>query len=148
MNPEGKKNFFCPFCEEKLSFFNGDFIRLMGVIDTEMLSIKAVLFLPSGLGKYGAIFPEGLKLKDGAEVEFHCPECKKNLTTPFNSELAVVKMQDEKLMDFYVFFNKIYGKRATYVIDYTHKSLAMKFGSDAEDIGEAEIGGELNFFGA
>ncbi len=148
MEPEGKKSFYCPHCQAKLSFFNGEFIRLLGELDSEFFTVRTVIYIPSALGKYGAIFQEGIKLKEGANVEFFCPDCNANLSTPFNPQLAALKMRDEKGAEFYVFFSKIYGEKATYVVDYSSKHIAERFGADAANIDATQIEKNINYFGA
>ena len=109
--------------------------------------VSCIFYLPSDLGRYDAILPEGVTLKKGATIEFLCPECKANLTTEFNPELAALKMIDERNAKFVVLFNKIYGKRATYVIDFSKKSFTQKYGPDAENIEEIDIDKNLHYFG-
>ena len=148
MKPQGKKKSYCPYCTAQLSFFNGEFTKLLGSLESEYFKVEGILYLPSALGKYGVILPEGMTIKEGARVEFLCPNCRKNLTTSFNEDLAFMKVVDERQAEFIVIFNKIFGKHATYVIDYEKKSLSQKYGPDAEEIPDHEFEKDLNFFGS
>ena len=148
MKPQGRKKSYCPFCDAKLSFFNAEFTRLIGVLESDFFKVEGIFYLPTALGKYDAIFPEGMTIKEGAKVNFLCPECRKDLTTSFNKNLAFMKVLDERQAEFIVLINKIYGKHATYVFDYQSKSLRQKYGPDAEEIADSEFEKDLNFFGS
>lgn len=144
-----KKTYYCPYCSEKLSFLDGNIVKMDGVLECETFSTRTQFFFPSELGRYGAIIAGGVKVKEGAKVEFFCinPRCNTNFTATYNHELAEIRMQDSSGRSFVVVFNKIYGRRATFVVDPSDKSLVSSHGEHAESYAET-FERPLNFFGA
>ena len=144
----GKLKFFCPQCEQKLSFLDGAIIKLVGRLHSETFSARTMFYIPAKLGDYGAIVGEGVRLKEGAVVEFECINgaCKANLTTAYDENLAEIKMRDSEGREYIVIFNKIYGRQATFLVDYKKKSLIQSYGEHADDF-EPNFDKRLNFFG-
>lgn len=146
--PEKKMTFRCPACGDKLSFLGGTVIRLMGRVHAEHFSCSTMFYIPAKLGQYGAIVGEGLQLREGAKVEFECPNgaCRKNLTTAYNPDLAEIGMSDEEGREFSVVFGKRYGSRATFLVDIKRRSLVQSYGEHASAFG-IDFDKQLNFFG-
>lgn len=145
----GKLRFFCPHCDHKLSFLDGAIVKLVGRLHAETFSARTMIYIPATLGAYGAIVGDGVRLKDGAVVEFECINgaCKADLTTPYDDKLSEIKLRDGNDREYVVIFNKIYGKRATFLVDYKKKSLLKSYGADADDF-EPDFDKRLNFFGS
>jgi predicted RNA-binding Zn-ribbon protein involved in translation (DUF1610 family) len=150
MAPEAAtRTFFCPHCGEKLSFLDGTVIKLDGVLSCDTFSVRTQFYFAAELGQYGAIVAGNVEVREGAKVEFHCirPRCGKNLTAPYNSDLAEIRMVDEGGGEYVVVFNKIHGRRATFVVDPERQSLVSRFGRDADSYADT-FERPLNFFGA
>lgn len=147
-NVTGKMTFLCPYCGQKLSFLNGSIIKMTGRLHADNFSCKTMIYIPSGLGVYGAIVGEGVRIEEGAKVEFECINgaCKQNFTTSYDDDLAEIKMVDESGKEFVVIFNKIYGKKSTFLVDLKEKKLIESFGEDAGDY-SSEFDKPINFFG-
>jgi hypothetical protein len=145
----GKRMFFCPRCAEKLSFLNGTIVKLDGVLQAPTFSVRTQFFFPAELGHYGAIVAGAVEIREGAVVEFHCPNprCNADFTAAYNHELAEIRMADENGRDYVVVFHKIYGRRATFVFDRAQKKLVDSFGEHAQSYRDA-LDRPLNFFGA
>lgn len=146
---QGKPTFTCPHCNQKLSFLDGTVVKLAGRLHAESFSCKTMFYIPAKLGQYGAIVGEGVRLKEGARVEFECINgaCKKNFTTGYDPDLAEILMTDESGRKFVVVFNKIFGKRSTFLLDFKRHELLESFGEHAKlYIGEFDK--PRNFFGA
>lgn len=145
----GKRTFYCPYCGEKLSFLDGTIIKLEGVLESETFAVRTQFFFHSALGQYGAIVGGNVQIKEGAKVEFHCinPRCNTNFTANYNHELAEIRMVDGNGRDFVVVFHKMYGRRATFVVDPTDRKLVDAFGEHADLYAET-FERPLNFFGA
>jgi hypothetical protein len=128
---------------------DGTIIKMDGVLECETFSVRTQFFFPSELGRYGAIIAGNVHVKEGAKVEFHCinPRCNTNFTATYNHELAEIRMQDGNGRSFVVVFNKIYGRRATFVVDPSDRKLVSSFGEHAESYAET-FERPLNFFGA
>ena len=146
--PEGKLTFQCPYCGQKLSFLGGNIIKLVGRLHADTFSCKVMIYIPAELGQYGAIVGEGVRLNEGAVVEFECVNgaCKKNFTTAYDENLAEIKMIDGAGKEFAVVFNKTYGRRCTFLVDFKQQELLQAFGEHAADH-ELDFGKPLNFFG-
>jgi len=149
MPADAKRTFFCPRCNEKLSFLDGTIIKMDGVLQAEKFSVRTPFYFPARLGQYGAIVSGSVVVKEGAKVEFHCinPTCDLNFTAAYNHDLAEIRMEDGEGRSFVVVFNKIYGKRSTFLVDPADKKLLEHFGEDAVLYAEA-FERPLNYFGA
>ncbi len=78
-------------------------------------------------------------LKPGASVTFFCPVCSTDLTAPGNKKFAELTLVDPNGNHRKVEFSRLFGKRATYIVD---GSEVTSFGDDADDFNST------NFFGA
>ena len=149
MEPQGKLTFYCPFCGQKLSFLEGMLIKMVGRLHATTFSSKTMLYFSAKLGQYGCIVGEGVRIYDGAKVEFECinTACKKNFTSTNNDELAEIRMKDSAGHEFKVVFNKIYGKRSTFLLDLEDRSLVDSYGVDKEEYIADPEDRNRNFFG-
>ena len=149
MEPKGKKTFYCPFCGQKLSFLNGTVIKMVGRMHATTFSCKTMLYVNANLGEYGIIVGEGVRVYDGAKIELECINsgCKKNFTTSYNDELAQILMKDSAGNEFRVVFNKIFGKRATFVLDMEAHKVVESFGDAADEMFKDRAERGRNFFG-
>ncbi len=146
--PSGAYNaFFCPHCSTELNPGNGPIIRMKGRLDAPAFSVTTDVFLPSGLGVYGRLTATGVDLREGAKIEFSCPQCNQPFSDSKQEDLAQVHMRDDQQNVYIVGFNKCYGKRSTFVIDPNEKKVAREFGEDAGSYRE-DLDKKLNFFGA
>jgi len=145
----GKYRFFCPHCGGKLSFLDGTVLKLVGRLHAEQFSCKAMFYIPARLGAYGAIVGEGVRVRDGAKIEFECihATCKRNLSAAYDDTLAEIRMVDEEGGEFVVVFNKIFGRKATFVIDHRSRALLRSFGEDAGNLFD-DMDRQRNFFGS
>lgn len=143
------KQFYCPYCHEKLSHFDGKVIKMKGVLSCETFECSANFYLPGAIGKYGSIVDEHLRLKDGAKVEFRCPnvKCERSFTTHYDDDLAEIKMIDDDGHEYIVVFNRIYGIHSTFVVDYKKKQLQKAYGEDRTAY-QRDFEKSVNFFGA
>jgi hypothetical protein len=143
-----KHTFRCPHCGQKLSFLDGNIVKLVGRLHGDNFSCKTMFYVPANLGEYGAIVGEGVRLQDGARVEFECISgaCKANLTSAFDQDLAEVKMVREDGKEFAVVFNKTYGRHSTFLVDVTEKALVESYGEHAGQF-QPDFDKPINFFG-
>lgn len=147
--PIQKPRFYCPYCNQKLSFLSGTVIKMVGRMHAEHFSCKTMFYIPAKLGQYGAIVGEGVRLREDAKVEFECINgaCKRNFTTSYDDNLAEIKLVASDGREYVVVFNKIYGKHATFLVDYKNKSLLESYGEDANAC-RPDFKKPINFFGA
>jgi len=143
------KQFYCPYCNEQLSHFEGTVIKMKGVLSCNTFESVTNFYLPGAIGKYGSIVDDHIKLKDGAKVEFRCPnpKCDRSFTTDYDDDLAEIKMIDDDGHEYVVVFNRIYGIHSTFVVDYKKKKLESSYGEDRE-IYLHDFEKPVNFFGA
>lgn len=146
--PEGRLLFYCPYCNQKLSFLGGTVIKLVGRLHAATFSAMAMFYVPAELGRYGAIVGEGLRLKEGAVVEFECTNgaCKRNFTSGYDADLAEIKMVDANGSEFVVVFNKTFGRRSTFLINWRDKTLVGSYGDHADE-DTPDFDKPLNYFG-
>ncbi len=149
MSTESKQSYHCPFCDQKLSFLDGAIIKMAGRLHAETFSCKTMFYIPAELGKFGAIVGEGLRMREGAKVEFECINgaCKENFTTAYDDDLAEVKMTDSEGRSYVVVFNKVYGRRSTFLVDLKKRALLKSFGEHSTEC-EPDFDRPLNFFGS
>ncbi len=129
------KQFFCPYCNEELTVLAGAALKLKGILISDFFECSSYFYLPSTPGQYGALYDEHIKLKEGAKVNFCCPnnQCEKSFTTNYDNDLSQVKMLDEENVENVAIFNRIFGKHSTFIIDYQKKSLRGSYGEDKLD---------------
>ena len=144
-----KRTFYCPYCHEKLSFLNGTIIKMDGVLHAETFSARTQFYFPAKIGEYGVIIGGTVEIREGTKVEFHCfnPTCNKNFTTTYNHDLAEIRMIDGARREYVVIFNKVFGKKATFVMDLAEKTLVSSHGEHADHYDET-FERPMNFFGA
>ncbi len=149
MEPNGKLTFFCPHCGQKLSFLNGTIIKMTGRLFGPKFSCKTMLYIPAKLGQYGAIVGEGVRMQEGAKVEFECINgaCKRNFTADYDDNLAEIKMIDSEGHEYAVVFNKVFGRRSTFLVSMTEKKLIGSYGEHANEH-SLDFEKPINFFGA
>ena len=143
------KQFFCPYCNEKLSHLEGTVVKMKGVLNCETFECSAIFYLPGSIGQYGTISDGHIKLFDGAKIDFRCTnsKCDKSYTTHHDDDLAEIKMiDDETNYEYVVVFNRVYGKHSTFVVDYKKKKIKDAFGEDKE-IYIHDFDKSVNFFG-
>jgi hypothetical protein len=148
MAKTSKRTYLCPHCGEKLSFLEGTIIKLEGELQCETFSVRTQFFIPAELGRYGGIVGGEVKIQEGARVEFCCihPACRASFTSAYNPELAEIRMVEEG-REFVFVFNKVFGRRATFVVDIAESKLIDTFGEHADSYA-ATFERPLNFFGA
>lgn len=144
---EAKPIFSCPYCGQKLSFLDGTIVKLVGRLHADNFSCKTMFYVPAKLGEYGAIVGEGVRLQDGARVEFECINgaCKHDLTAAYDADLAEVKMVRDG-REYAVAFNKVYGRESTFVVDITERTVVQSFGEHANQYA-SDFDKPINFFG-
>ena len=147
--PNGKHTYFCPRCGQKLSFLDGTIVKMDGVLRSDKFAVRTQVFLPARLGHYGAIVAGDVKIEDGTRVEFHCfnPTCDASFTSAYDDDLAEVRMVDADGQEYVVVFNRVFGSRSTFVVDWSESRLVNSFGEHADDYVE-NFDRPLNFFGA
>ncbi|MBW2366787.1 MAG: hypothetical protein JRH15_02765 [Deltaproteobacteria bacterium] len=140
--------YYCPYCDEDLTHLNGMVLKLKGVLDSDHFKCSSNFFLPAAVGVYGVITENHLTLKDGAIIDFCCPnpKCDHSFTTSYDEDLANVKMVDDDGTERVVVFNRIYGKQSTFVVDFKEKKVENAYGADQENY-IREFDKPINFFG-
>ena len=79
--------FYCPHCNTNLTDLGGTVFKLKGVLKAEHFEIDTYFYLSTEVGKYGVIHDENIVLKQGAKVDFRCPNihCDKSFTTSLDT---------------------------------------------------------------
>ncbi len=139
--------FLCPHCEAELNPGHSPIIRMSGRLDAPEFSVTTEVFLPAGLGVYGRLTATGVTLREGAKIQFACPECGEPFSESDDDELAQVRMAGDGGKTYMVSFNKNYGKRSTFVIDPDGRSVERQFGDDADEFRDT-LDKRLNWFGS
>ncbi|MFH2010456.1 MAG: hypothetical protein ABI333_27905 [bacterium] len=149
MEPQGKMTFTCPHCGQKLSFLDGSLIKMVGRLHSTTFSCKTMFYFSATLGQHGCIVGEGVRVYDGAKVEYECinHKCGANLTAPYNDELAEIACEDEAGNWFKVVFNKIFGKDSTFVLDMQQQKVTASYGGAKDAIFTDIHERRRNFFG-
>lgn len=125
--------FHCPYCDAILNV-GGD------VILTGSTGRSRGLFLLSpDLGNYRVMVPRDLRLGEGEAVDFACPVCAIQLTSPFDRNLAEVHAIDGEGHRLRVEFSRLHGEHATFLVG---DQSVQTFGEHAPNYAN------VNFFGA
>ena len=121
---------------------------MKGVLSCETFECSGHFYLPGAIGKYGFIIDENIELRDGAKVEFRCPNprCNLSYTTHYDNDLAEIKMIDDDGHEYAVVFNRIYGVHSTFVVDYKKKKVESAYGEDKAMYSQ-DFDKSVNFFG-
>ena len=124
-------------------------IKMVGRLHATTFSCKTMFYFSAVIGQHGCIVGEGVRVHDGAKVEFECINggCKQNFTASFNEELAEIEGEDEAGNTYKVVFNKIYGKESTYVLDMEAKRVVQTSGAAIGTIFTDPADRSRNFFG-
>ena len=80
-------------------------------------------------GEYEIFVPPGIKVTRGERWSFACPVCSVNLVTDFSDDLCAVDIHTDD-EDHRVFFSRIAGEQATFVI--SAEGLRSIHGKDVE----------------
>ncbi|MBI4702562.1 MAG: hypothetical protein HY744_15690 [Deltaproteobacteria bacterium] len=139
--------FTCPHCDAELNPGRGPIIQMRGELEAPCFSVTTDVFVSSGLGVYEGLTATGVVLREGAKIEFSCPQCGASFSQSGQDELAQVRMRDSAGRAFLVSFNKRFGKRSTFVIDPDKRQVERQFGDDAASY-RADLDKALNFFGS
>jgi hypothetical protein len=104
-----KKRYLCPKCRAELN--PGTKI----ILKANLSSLKGLFLFSPRLGDYEVIHPADFPVHSGEEVEFSCPICSFDLTSPRSEQFAELLLaQGDELGQ--VVFSKVMGKQATFLI--------------------------------
>ena len=126
------KTYLCPFCGAILN--PGEKVILTVTKEEK----RAMVLLSPVLGDYCAEIPRNFHPKKGEQIQFLCPVCQHDLTSPNNSDFAEISFRINNRSG-KIAFSKIFGKQVTLRLDKDDEVSA--YGKDAQ-----EVDG-LNFFG-
>ena len=142
------KEYYCPYCNQKLSFLEGTIIKMLGHLKSDKFEVYTIFYIPGALGQYDAIIEGNVICKDGVKVDFLCinPKCQKSFTTKYDNDLAEIKMIDDDSHEYVMVFNRIYGRHSTFIVDYKRKELTGSFGEDKGNY-IRDFDRPVNFFG-
>ena len=141
-----REEFLCPRCRTSLMNSDGTMVRMKGRLDCDRFSVSFPIELPAQLGVYGATMPEGIALRDGAEVQFSCPHCGADFTVPDAPHHAAILMHDSEGSTKVVVFNKLYGEHTSFVFDLDTRALIAAYG-EHQGRWMDEVRKDINFFG-
>ncbi|RJO65531.1 MAG: hypothetical protein C4523_15885 [Myxococcales bacterium] len=99
---------------------------------------KALALFDPQPGNYEVIVHDDLRLRPGDQVEFLCPVCHADLTSPVDSRLAAIGYRVGDSVQGRVDFSKVKGEHATFFIT---RERVEAFGENAN------LYGGVNFFG-
>lgn len=117
-------DYVCPKCKGHLNV--GGF--LVFATKTQRKH-KGLIMMSPIVGEYKYLHHEKFQLGQGEMVDFECPICQVDLTSPKNKDHAMIYMiGDEDHSEYELYFSKIAGKQSTYVV--AHDNIET-FGDDA-----------------
>jgi hypothetical protein len=115
--------YFCPKCEAHLN------PALNIVLKALVSGQQGLLVFSPEPGNYEVALPDGVESRMGQVWEFFCPVCHANITSEENHDLAMLTMTDTAGSQFKVYFTKLEGEHATFVVDTEE---VKAFGDDVE----------------
>ena len=80
--------FLCPHCGAELNPGAGPIIQMQGRLHAPHFSVTTDLFLSAALGVYGRLSADHVSLREGAKIEFHCPDCDHSFSRSEEDDLA------------------------------------------------------------
>jgi RNase P subunit RPR2 len=128
-----KRTYFCPKCRATLN----PNVKL--ILTMAKGRRRSLILLSPRPGDYSAILPADVSLRQGEEVDFHCPACGANLRSEASAHLAEIGFRLEDGTKGRVDFSRRFGEHATYFVT---KEQIRSYGENAA------IYGDANFFGA
>lgn len=139
-------DFVCPHCNTFLNSDNKTQVLFRGILQGENFSVTFPISVPAELGVYGGIFPDYIVLQEGAIVEFHCPHCNYDLTSPDVPDHAAVKMVLPDSSFRVVTFNRVFGKHSSFIYDIASHKVVESYGEHQNQYSD-EFNHPINFFG-
>lgn len=106
------------------------------VLNGRMGAVRALFLFNPEPGNYEYRTDPAVHVHPGQCWEFQCPLCRFDLTTPYSSALAHLKMVDQDANQHAVVFSKIAGEHATF--DVTEEGV-FKFGEHSANYIEFSI---------
>lgn len=105
-------NFLCPKCRSALNIEN-NIIFTVKTKDNQ----KGLILLSANVGDYSVKNQDNLDIRKGEKVQFYCPICRDNLSTPdINENLASIIMQDSEGTEYQILFSIVAGEYCTYLV--------------------------------
>lgn len=101
----------CPHCKSNLSTSAG----VSFLVNTQKHK-NALVYLSPKIGDYSYTSQPKLELIRGERVDFYCPACHIDLTSPKHEDYIEIWIEINNLIKFEVEFCRISGERKTYVI--------------------------------
>lgn len=126
-----KKQFLCPKCKAELN--PGTKI----ILKANLSSLKGLFLFSPSLGDYEVIHPADFPTHPGEEIEFSCPVCSFDLTSPRSEQFAELLIQQGG-EEGRVIFSKVMGEQATFLV---LPERTESFGRDVDGYST------VNFFG-
>jgi hypothetical protein len=126
-----KKRFLCPKCSAELN--PGTKI----ILKANLSSLKGLFLFSPSLGDYEVIHSDDFPAHAGEEIEFSCPICSFDLTSPRSEQFAelLIRQGEEEGR---VIFSKVMGEQATFLV---MPKRTESFGKDVDGYST------VNFFG-
>lgn len=130
-----KNTFVCPHCQAVL---NPSVKILLAVRYNKK---RGMILLSPQPGNYKYICDASVEaaIKPGAALNFYCPVCAEDLTSPSDKKFVELHLQDPRGGLRKVEFSRVYGTHATFVVD---EDQVTPYGEDVEDFRPT------NFFGS
>jgi len=107
-----KYSYHCPKCRAHLNPNQSTIVLL-----ADCNYGTGIFMFNSEPGDYGAHIPQGVEIKGGQIWTFVCPVCHADLTVTEQANLARLILVDEKEEEHNVFFSRVAGERATFVVN-------------------------------
>jgi len=126
-----KRQFHCPKCLSELN--PGTKI----ILKANLSSLKGLFLFSPSLGDYEVIHSDDFPTHPGEEIEFSCPVCSFDLTSPSSERFAEL-LYRQAGKEGRVAFSKIIGEQATFLI------MPDKTETFGKDVGSYAT---TNFFG-
>ncbi len=91
---------------------------------------KGLILLSPKAGEYTYSHHSAYNLKKDEIIDFHCPICSTNLTSPKNESYVSINMVDHNNEEYEVLFSRKVGDKSTYVVAGQDQGIE-EFGEDA-----------------
>ena len=107
-------NYLCPYCRSHLKIGNELILTIKSLNSKE----KGLLILDPQVGNYSLRYHPSIQLKQGEELDIHCPVCYTNLqANKVNPNLVCLIMQNKEGKEFEIYFSRIMGEHSTFVLE-------------------------------
>ncbi len=128
------EDYLCPNCGKSLYKPEERKLILFGILRANYFEAESMFELNHQKEDFGgSVLSENVRIQNGAKVDFYCPNCKFDLTAPYDKELSEFIYIDEEGEKNTFIISKIAGKEMAFIVCKDRKEILESYGKDKEE---------------